>query len=171
MTSARRQRKARSAGVSLVGIAVAVAFAVAVLPPGREVGAALTEQVVTSPQTGLAIDGIDPVAYFTDSQPLAGRPEFEYRHLGVIWRFRNDGNKVAFARSPEIYTPRYGGYDPVAVARGVAVAGNPLLWIVNGQRLYLFYSDAARAQFVANPEKIIADAEARWPAVSATLTQ
>jgi hypothetical protein len=155
--------------MSLVG--VAIALAATALSPVRHVAAAVTEQVVTSPQTGLAIDGIDPVAYFTDAQALAGRPEFEYRHLGVIWRFRNDGNKAAFARSPEIYTPRFGGYDPVAVARGVAVAGNPLLWIVSGQRLYLFYSSAARAQFVANPDKIAADAEARWPKVSATLTQ
>ena len=167
MTSARRQRKARRAWVSLVGLALAVAAVLA----ARQVVAAVTEQVVTSPQTGLAINGIDPVTYFTDSQPLAGRPEFEYRHQGVIWRFRNDGNKAAFARSPEVYTPRHGGYDPVAIARGIAVAGNPLVWIVSGQRLYLFYSGAARAQFAANPDKIAAAAEARWPTVSATLTQ
>ena len=153
--------------MSLVG--GAIALAAITLTPVHHVGAAVTEQVVTSPQTGLAIDGIDPVAYFTDAQPLAGRPEFEYRHQGVIWRFRNDGNKAAFARSPEVYTPRYGGYDPVAVARGVAVAGNPLLWTVSGQRLYLFYSSAARAQFAADPAKIVAAAEARWPTVSGTL--
>jgi hypothetical protein len=137
----------------------------------RPGGAAVTEQVVTSPQTGLAIDGIDPVAYFTNGEPLAGRPEFEFRHQGVVWRFRNDGNKAAFARSPDIYTPRYGGYDPVAVARGIAVAGNPLLWTVSGQRLYLFYSTAARAQFSADLPKIVAEADARWPTVSATLLQ
>ncbi len=67
--------------------------------------------------------------------------------------------------------PRYGGYDPVAVARGVAVAGNPLLWVVNRQRLYLFYSNAARAQFANNFDKIVADAEAKWPGVSGTLAR
>ena len=146
-----------------------IATGAAALSSPRQGGAAVTEQVVTSAQTGLAIDGIDPVAYFTDAQPLAGRPEFEYRHLGAVWRFRNDGNKAAFARSPEVYTPRYGGYDPVAIARGVAVAGNPLLWTVSGQRLYLFYSSAARAQFTAGRDKIVAEAEARWPTVSAGL--
>jgi hypothetical protein len=45
------------------------------------------------------------------------------------------------------------------------------VWIVSGQRLYLFYSSAARAQFAANPDTIAAAAEARWPSVSATLTQ
>lgn len=131
----------------------------------------MTERVVTSPHTGLAIDGVDPVAYFTDAQPLIGRPEFEYRHQGAVWRFRNDGNKAAFAKSPDVYMPRYGGYDPVAVARGVAVAGNPLLWVVSGQRLYLFFSSAARAQFTANTDKIIAEADSRWPKVVSTLPQ
>jgi len=167
MTSARRRRRTRSVRTAFAGLALA-SFAAALLasPPG---GTATTERVVTSPQTGLAIDGIDPVAYFTDAQPLPGRPEFEYRHHGVVWRFRNDGNKAAFARAPDVYAPRYGGYDPVAVARGVAVAGNPLLWIVSEQRLYLFYSSAARAAFVANRDKIVAEAEARWPGVAATL--
>jgi hypothetical protein len=133
--------------------------------------AAVTERVVTSPQTGLAIDGVDPVAYFTDSAVLAGRAEFEYRHLGAVWRFRNDGNRSAFAQSPDVYTPRYGGYDPVAMARGVAVAGNPRLWVVSGQRLYLFFSNEAQMQFIADRARFIADADARWPAVAATLMQ
>ena len=35
------------------------------------------------------------------------------------------GNRAAFAANPDIYMPRFGGYDPLGVARGVAVAGNP----------------------------------------------
>ena len=51
--------------------------------------------------------------------------------------------------------PRFGGYDPVAVARGTSVPGNPLFWAVTGERLYLFYSDEARAAFLADPGRII----------------
>lgn len=169
MTSARRQRKSRSAGIFLLLSAI-LFFGGLVLLPGAS-GAATTARVVTDWRTGLAIDGIDPVAYFTDSQPLLGKPEFEFRYQGVVWRFRNDGNRVAFVHNPEVYMPRYGGYDPVAVARGVAVAGNPLLWVVSRQRLYLFYSNAARAQFASNSDRIVADAEAKWPGVSGTLTR
>ncbi len=169
MTSARRQRKSRSAGIFL--FLSAVLFFGSLVPLPGSIGAATTARVVTDWRTGLAIDGVDPVAYFTDSQPLLGKPEFEFRHEGVIWRFRNDGNRTAFVRNPEVYMPRYGGYDPVAVARGVAVAGNPLLWVVNRQRLYLFYSNAARAQFATNSDKIVANAEAKWPGVSGTLAR
>jgi hypothetical protein len=169
MTLARRQRKAQPVWTILVSFLGVCGFAAILTWDGGV--AAITEQVVTSPQTGLAIDGIDPVAYFTDSKPLEGRAEFEYRHLGAVWRFRNGGNRAAFAQSPEVYTPRYGGYDPVAIARGVAVAGNPLLWVVSGQRLYLFFNNEAQMQFIADRPKITAEADARWPAVAATLMQ
>ena len=35
--------------------------------------AATTERVVVDRHTGLALYGVDPVAYFTDGKPVAGR--------------------------------------------------------------------------------------------------
>lgn len=124
---------------------------------------------VTDPRTGVAINGFDPVAYFTDAEPKFGRPEMEYNQAGIVWQFRNAGNRAAFADNPEIYAPQFGGYDPVAIARGASVPGHPLFWLVSGQRLYLFYSDEARTAFAADPQRIIEAAELRWPAVQRTL--
>ena len=78
---------------------------------------------------------------------MPGNAEFELRYGGAIWRFANLGNRAAFVARPDIYMPQYGGYDPVGVARGVAVAGNPNLWLIAGERLFLFY-DAAWRQTV-----------------------
>ncbi|MGC1467204.1 MAG: hypothetical protein WA792_15900, partial [Pseudolabrys sp.] len=78
-------------------------------------------------------------------------------------------NRAAFAENPDVYAPRFGGYDPVAIARGTSVAGHPEIWLVIGQRLYLFYSDKARAAFARQPERIIEMAERQWPAVERTL--
>ena len=75
--------------------------------------------------TGLAIGGYDPVAFFTDGKPLLGKADIEFAYGGAIWRFRNVGNRDAFAAHPEIYRPQFGGYDPLGVAHGVAVPGNP----------------------------------------------
>jgi hypothetical protein len=66
--------------------------------------------------------------------------------------------------------PRYGGYDPVGIARGVAVAGDPRLWLLAGQKLYLFYTPEARAAFAATEEATIAAADLNWPAVQLTLS-
>ena len=78
--------------------------------------------------------------------------------------------RAAFSESPEIYEPRYGGYDPIAVARGVAVPGNPMLWMVVAERLYLFYNEAALAEFAANPDSAISAADGRWQEVLQDLT-
>ena len=70
---------------------------------------------------------------------------------------------------PDVYMPHFGGYDPVAVARGVSVPGHPLFWPVTGERLYLFYSAEARAAFLADPGRIIAARERKWPEVARTI--
>jgi YHS domain-containing protein len=133
-------------------------------------GAATTELVVVDHYTGLAIGGFDPVAYFTDGRPLLGRSEHEYTYGGAVWRFRNVGNRLIFIADPDAYGPRFGGYDVVGIGRGVAVAGNPMLWLIHAERLYLFSSRAARDAFTAEPEQVMAAAEQNWNAVQLLLS-
>jgi len=122
--------------------------------------------LVVNPNTGLALSGFDPVSYFADGKPMFGRPELELRNNGAIWRFRNEGDRAAFADHPEVYTPVFGGYDAVAIAHGKSVPGHPLFWSVSGERLYLFYSEEARAEFLGDPGGIIARAQRKWPEVA-----
>ena len=133
--------------------------------------AATTERIVVDRHTGLAIYGVDPVAYFTDRKPVAGREEFEHRFAGAVWRFDNDSNRAAFIADPNVYMPRYGGYDPVGIARGVSTAGSPDLWVVYDERLYLFYTAQARQAFIADPALVIASASARWAEVKSELSE
>lgn len=165
MTAARRTRKRQ---VRPVWVSLALIIALA---SGGNVAlrAATTERIVVDRHTGLAIYGIDPVAYFTDRKPVAGRANFEFRHAGAIWRFDNEGNRAAFARDPQIYMPRFGGYDPVGVSRGLSTPGYPELWVVYDERLYLFYTENARQAFIANPTAVIAAAAARWADVKGEL--
>jgi hypothetical protein len=71
---------------------------------------------------------------------------------------------------PQVYMPRFGGYDPSGVARGVAVPGHPQLWHVTGGRLYLFHTAEAHAAFVLDAERTIAAANRKWPALRLTLS-
>src|SRR3954463_10776658 len=64
--------------------------------------AATTERIVVDPNRGLALSGFDPVAYFTDGKPLMGRGDLEMSFAGATWRFRNEGNRAAFAENPEV---------------------------------------------------------------------
>ena len=133
--------------------------------------AATTERIVTNRYSGLAIEGYDPLAYFIDGRPETGLPEFEVAQGGAVWRFRNEGNRASFIAHPEIYGPQFGGYDPVDLARGVTVAGNPRFWLITGQRLYLFAAEDNRDSFAANPEPLLKQAMARWPDLEQQLAQ
>ena len=169
MTPVRHPRKSiiRSSlrlGVAAAAIGMSLFWARAIL-------AATTERIITDRHTGLAIDGYDPVAYFADGTATPGVPDFEHRSSGVVWRFRNQGDRDAFIQDPDVYMPAYGGYDPIAIARGVALGGNPTVWLIADDRLFLFYRPEDRAAFAADSARAIADADARWPEVSATLVQ
>jgi hypothetical protein len=130
----------------------------------------VTERIVVDRHTGLAIAGFDPVAYFVEAEAVLGKGDFEYAMADNVWRFRNEGNRAAFVDNPEVYTPRFGGYDPVAVAREVGVPGNPRLWLIVENRLYLFYSSEARTAFADNFNTIVEVAARNWPAVQTTLS-
>ena len=133
--------------------------------------AATTERVVVNRYSGLAIEGFDPVAYFTDSVAAQGAADFEVAESGAVWRFRNEGNRASFMAHPEIYAPQFGGYDPIDLGRGVTYAGNPRFWLVTGQRLYLFGREETRDAFTADPSRFLKDATTRWPALEQGLAQ
>jgi hypothetical protein len=168
MTSARRCGKSfTGAPAALLGIALlcsAWAGSMAAL-------ATTSERTVANPRTGLAIEGFDPVAYFIDEAARLGNPNFELRHSGVTWRFLNPGNRAAFVDNPGDYAPRFGGYDPVGIARGAPSPGNPEFWLISEQKLYLFYGQQTREEFRSNARRILIQAEARWPDVIKVLSQ
>lgn len=150
------------------GIAFALAVWGGIFAPDA-IRAATVDRIVVNPESGLAISGFDPVAYFTDGKPQFGRPELELTLGGTVWRFHNEGNRAAFAEHPEVYMPRFGGYDPVAIARGNSVPGHPLFWAVTGERLYLFYSATARDDFLTSPGRVIDAATRKWPEVARSI--
>ena len=166
MTAARQQRKPPL----LFWLFLAIAVGGGIFKPSG-VRAANDNQLAVNVDTGLAISGFDPVAYFTEGNALFGRPEFELNLDGAVWRFSNEGNRSAFADHPEVYTPRFAGYDPVAIGHGRSVPGHPLFWVIVGQRLYFFYSEQARSAFLADPGRIIDTAERKWPDVAHALGQ
>lgn len=127
--------------------------------------------IVVNPDTGVALSGADPVAYFTDRKLLFGRADLEVSRFGAVWRFRNTGNRDAFLAEPDVYMPQFGGYDPVAIERSRAVPGHPMIWSLVGDRLYLFYSEADRAAFLADTDRIVAAAERKWPEIARTAGQ
>lgn len=106
--------------------------------------------------------GFDPISYFIDGQARPGNSRFQASFGGVVWHFTSEGNRAAFVESPQSYVPAFGGYDAVAAASGLIVAGNPQHFVVQGSRLYLFRHAENRALFLAQSQ-IAREAERNWP--------
>ena len=89
----------------------------------------------------VAIQGYDPVAYFTQKKAVKGKKELAVTYEGVIYYFSSQANKEAFTKTPNSYEPQYGGWCAYAMgANGEKVEINPETFkIVNG-KLFLFYN-------------------------------
>ncbi len=114
---------------------------------------------------GGAINGYDPVAYFTQGKPVKGKSAHKLKYKGASWRFASAKNLQAFKQNPKKYAPQYGGYCAYAVSQGYTASTDPDAWsIVNG-KLYLNYSKGVRNKWNKNRSSYIRQANANWPKV------
>lgn len=91
-------------------------------------------------EKGIAIQGYDPVAYFSN-RAIKGDKKNSTNYQGVMYYFSSEVNKNTFLQNPLKYEPQYGGWCAFAMGDyGKKVEINPETYkIVNG-KLYLFYN-------------------------------
>ncbi|MEM8549467.1 MAG: YHS domain-containing (seleno)protein [Verrucomicrobiota bacterium] len=87
---------------------------------------------------GLAIQGYDPVSYFSDT-PQEGKKSITSTYKGVTYRFANEANKQAFEGDPAKYEPAYGGWCAWAMVDGGKTEVDPENYKIVDGRLMLFY--------------------------------
>lgn len=149
-----------------LALCAALAAAPAVAAEADVQAASLTPDAlyVVNPLTGVALDGLDPVSYFTESEPVPGSPDHEHVWAGVPWYFASAANRAVFMQAPEIYAPQFGGHGLTGLSRGFLTDGNPHIYTVFSNRLYLFYSTGNRQAFEAARLAAIERAETTWRA-------
>jgi YHS domain-containing protein len=140
----------------------------ATIPPA--LAQSINTWVVTDPLTGIAIGGMDPVSYFTDTVPRPGLPDYEFDWQGAPWYFANEANMEAFKRNPEIYAPQYGGHGAMSMARGFLADSDPVIYTVYKNRLFLFYSASNREAFLLSPDAAAIEGAGHWAELSKTLS-
>ncbi len=116
---------------------------------------------------GVALDGYDAVAYFTDGRPVEGSKEFTFDWQGATWRFATAAHRDLFAAAPEKYAPQYGGYCAWAVAHGYTADIDPEAWSIVEGRLYLNYSLEIRGKWEQDVPGYIAKGDQNWPGLRA----
>ncbi len=117
-------------------------------------------------EKGLAIQGYDPVAYFTQNKALKGQPAITHTHAGVTYRFANEAHRKLFIATPEKYEPAYGGWCAYAMgANGEKVEIDPETFEIKNGHLYLFYHTFftnTLASWQKDRENLRTKADASW---------
>lgn len=110
-----------------------------------------------------ALNGYDPVSYFTDGGPTKGQDDLTYQWNGAEWTFASADNLAAFKENPEKYAPAYGGYCAYAVSQGGDSGGDPEVWTIHQGRLYLNYSRSVQKKWDQDRDGYIEKADQNWP--------
>lgn len=120
---------------SLIGIAAALTMSTAAFAGDQYID-----------QTGFAVSGYDVVAYFDldqapvgSAQPAAvpGNKNITADYNGATFAFSSEENKERFLADPAAFAPQYDGHCAYGVAKGGKVPGNPNLWRIVDNKLYL----------------------------------
>ena len=136
---------------------------------GLALPAAAGGVVNASSFTGTAIEGYDPVAYFTEGRPVEGESEFAHDWMDATWYFASAEHRDLFAADPDKYAPQYGGYCAWAVAQGYTAKIDPEAWKIVDDKLYLNYSREVQAQWAQDIPGNITKGDANWPKIRADL--
>ena len=116
-------------------------------------------------RNNLAIDGYDPVAYFTEKKPVKGSAQFRSDFQGSTFQFASVVHRDAFAADPSKYVPQYGGYCAYGMAKGYKATIDPAAFTVVGDKLYLNYSETVRSRWLSDIPGNVQKADANWPEV------
>ncbi|MDC8451003.1 MAG: hypothetical protein LV473_22015 [Nitrospira sp.] len=81
-------------------------------------------------RNNLAIDGYDPVAYFTEQKPVKGSTQFRSDFEGSTFQFVSAAHRDAFAAEPPKFAPQYGGFCAYGTAKGQKATIDPAAFTV-----------------------------------------
>ena len=130
--------------------------------PSKTVQAAQPEINVVKPSK-VAIHGHDPVAYFSEQQPVKGSEAHKVTYKGAEWHFASAENMALFEADPEKYAPQYGGHCAYAASRGYFADIDPAAWRVHDGKLYLNYSLKVQKLWEQDMAGNIVKGDANWP--------
>lgn len=124
---------------------------------------AQTRSLLNLNESGLAIQGYDPVAFFTDNKPVKGDARFPVRHKGATYLFASKEHRDAFKADPAKYEPAFGGYCAYGVSRGKLVEIDVDAFQIVDGRLLLQYSKGVRNDFNKDAKGNLTKADGNWP--------
>ena len=122
-----------------------------------------TKQLLNLDHNGVALQGYDPVAFFTDNRPVKGDPQFESEYHGAKYSFASSEHKAAFEKDPAKYEPQFGGFCAYGASRGHAAPVKIEAWQIVDGRLLMQYDLGVKNDFNKDQQGNLRKADANWP--------
>jgi YHS domain-containing protein len=107
--------------------------------------------------------GHDPVAYFTQSQPVRGDPAIKSTLPGRTYYFTNTEHKRSFDAAPDQYEPQYGGFCASGAAFALKLGSDPTEWHIIHGKLYIFGDVLGRTAWELDAPWNIQHGNESWP--------
>jgi YHS domain-containing protein len=123
---------------------------------------AQTKTLLNVDSAGVAIQGYDPVAFFTDGKPVKGDSKILSKRDGAIYFFASKKHKELFNANPSKYEPVFGGYCAYGVSRNRLVEIDVDAFQIVDGKLLLQYSKSVRDDFNKDTNGNLAKANANW---------
>jgi YHS domain-containing protein len=111
---------------------------------------------------GVALEGHDPVAYFTQNKAVRGLPQFEATYNGALYHFASEDNRVTFENNPATYAPQFGGYCGYAASLNKLAGVDPGVFQILDGRLVLQNSTRALAKWNKDLQDNLSKADRHW---------
>ncbi len=121
-----------------------------------------TKALLNLDKSGVAIQGYDPVAFFTDNKPVKGSEQWVRRHNGATYFFASKEHRDMFSKDPAKYEPAFGGYCAYGVSRNKLVEIDVDAFQIVDGRLLLQYSKGVRDDFNKDTKGNLAKADGNW---------
>ena len=123
--------------------------------------------LILKTRDGLALQGYDPVAYFTDHKAVKGNSKFSSAYDGAKYHFASVDHKGLFDTDPSKYTPAYGGYCGYAASINRLSPISPEWFQIEHGKLILQHNKRAFDLFNRALNENVVKADANWPALVA----
>ncbi|MEW6304674.1 MAG: YHS domain-containing (seleno)protein [Verrucomicrobiota bacterium] len=125
--------------------------------------AAHTKTLVLKDKNGLALQGYDPVAYFTDNKAVKGDAKLKSSHEGATYHFASAQHKQMFDQEPAKYAPAFGGYCGYAASINRLSPISPEWFQIIEGRLILQHNKKAWDKWNADLASNVKKAHVNWP--------
>jgi YHS domain-containing protein len=123
-------------------------------------------EIVNIDKNGLALQGYDPVAYFTDGKPVKGSADFTASYKGAIYQFTSAEHRDMFKATPAKYEPQFGGFCGYAASINKLAPIEVQYFQVLHGRLILQHNKKAWDLWHKDVEGNLKKADSNWPTLS-----